>query len=348
MKLFGQNTNLSLKIALISFMFLFLWNNASKNKIEISLENDMVLVPGGKFFMGADHSESYLDEKPVHEVYVDSFLMDKYEVTNYQFREFVNATGYISTAEKIINWDKIRKQLPTKTSKPPDSLLEPGSLIFVSSNYPLPLNDETKWWKWKKGVSWRKPKGENSSIDSILNHPVVHVSWDDAFAYSKWVKKRLPTEAEWERAAKGKRINKIYPWGNESINQLPLKANFWQGHFPYLNSGIDGFMETAPVSSFPPNDYGLYDMSGNVWEWCSDFYNENSYRINKVNGLRINPRGPFEERSPSFASGQKKVLRGGSFLCNDSYCSGYRVSRRMSVSKDTGLSHTGFRCVKDL
>ena len=308
----------------------------------------MVLIPAGEFLMGSDGPHAYGNEQPVHKVYVDSFLIDRFEVTNYQFLQFVNETGYITTAEKKIDWNVLSKQLPLNTPKPHDTILDPGSLIFMKTLSPVPLNDESKWWKWKKGASWRKPNGGDSTIDAIMDHPVVHVSWYDAMAYSKWAKKRLPTEAEWEWAAKGKLNNAIYPWGNQSINQLPLKANFWQGHFPYKNSELDGFNETAPVGSYPPNNYGLYDISGNVWEWCSDFYDENTYNSDYEKGTVENPIGSVISKIEKEYLVAHKVLRGGSYLCNDNYCSGYRVARRMSVSKDTGLRHTGFRCVKDL
>ena len=313
-----------------------------------NIPNNMVLIPGGEYLMGSDKSESYTNEKPVHRVVVSSFFMDKYEVTNQQFLQFVNETGYTTTAEKKINWDEMMSQLRPGTSRPPDSLLEPGSLIFKASSYPIPLNDESSWWEWEKGASWKHPSGKNSSINEIMDHPVVHISWDDAVAYAQWAGKRLPTEAEWEWAARGKKTDAIYPWGNESINETPMKANFWQGHFPYKNTKQDGFHLTAPVGSFISNEYGLFDMSGNVWEWCSDFYHINSYSYDKEKGICINPKGPKTSYDPSEPFAIKKILRGGSFLCNDSYCSGYRVSRRMSSSKDTGLMHTGFRCVKDI
>jgi len=336
-------------ILLTLIVILFFYQNfVLNNKISINdYSQNMVLIPGGKYFMGSSGPEDYSNERPVHKMVVDSFFMDKYEVTNYQFLEFVNQTGYITTAEKIISWDDMKKQLPTNISKLPDSLLEPGSLVFEASKYPIPLNDESRWWKWKKGASWKKPFGNNSSIKNIMDHPVVHISWDDAVAYSEWVGKRLPTEAEWEWAASGGIRDALYPWGNESINKEPMKANFWQGHFPYLNIKKDGFNFTAPIGSYLPNEYGLFDMAGNVWEWCFDYYNEKSYFLDRNEEICINPKGPdkpFDSNEP-FAI--KRVLRGGSFLCNDSYCSGYRVTRRMSSSQDTGLSHTGFRCVKD-
>ena len=337
---------------IIGFLLIsFIVYNFETTSNSLPLENiplNMVLIPGGKYLMGSDKSGAYLNEKPVHQVIISPFFMDKYEVTNQQFLQFVNETGYVTTAEKQINWPDMVSYLPPNTPKPPDSLLKPGSLVFNKSEYPIPTDDESKWWIWKTGASWKYPFGENSSIKDILDHPVVHISWDDADAYAQWAGKRLPTEAEWEWAARGNKKNATYPWGNESINKEPFKANFWQGHFPYHNTKQDGYYFTAPVGSFPSNDYGLFDMAGNVWEWCSDFYQFNSYSLDKEKGICKNPKGPKTSYDPSEPYAVKKVIRGGSFLCNDSYCSGYRVSRRMSSSKDTGLSHTGFRCVKDI
>ncbi len=342
--------NIRYLVILVILIIAVLWYKPiSETEAGIKVfDQHMVLIAGGKYFMGSNKPEAYANEQPVHEVFVDSFYMDAYEVTNHQFQQFVNETGYVTTAEELIIWDEMRKQLPTHIPKPPDSLLEPGSLVFQASTKPIPLNDESIWWKWVRGASWKHPNGQNSSIENIMDHPVVHVSWDDAVAYAKWAGKRLPTEAEWEWAARGMKTNALYPWGNESINIEPMKANFWQGHFPYLNTKRDGYSMTAPVGSFKPNEYGLYDMAGNVWEWCSDYYNINSYTVDANSGFCKNPKGPERSYDPTEPFAVKKVLRGGSFLCNDSYCSGYRVSRRMSSSKDTGLSHTGFRCVKDI
>ena len=314
-----------------------------------SYDHEMILIPSTKFLMGSDNHDSYSDERPVHVVYVDSFLIDKYEVTNLEFSRFVDETGYLTTAERMINWEEMRKQLDPNIPRPPDSLLGPGSMIFIPTEYPIPLTDESRWWKWEKDVSWKNPYGDGSSINEIMSHPVVHVSWDDAVAYSIWAKKRLPTEAEWELASRGGRAEQKYPWGNESINNGIMRANFWQGHFPYKNTLKDGYSRTSPVGSFEPNDYGIYDMAGNVWEWCSDYYNENTYIVDKSRGEVKNPKGPNQKLIQVKKQSMKmRVLRGGSFLCNDSYCSGYRVSRRMSSSQDSGLSHTGFRCVRDI
>lgn len=306
----------------------------------------MVLVPGGVFDMGGDNNQASEDEYPKHKVQVDPFYMDVTEVTNAQFKKFIDATGYITTAERKPDWEEIKATLPPGTPRPPDSVLVAASLVFHQSNGPVDLNNYNQWWSWVKGASWKHPQGPGSSIEGKENYPVVHVSWDDAQAYCKWAGKRLPTEAEWEFAARGGLIDNIYPWGNEHINQGVPKANSWEGKFPYLNEKKDGYITAAPVKSFAANGYGLYDMAGNVWEWCSDWYHHDYYR--QLEGkLTVNPQGPDKSYDPQEPYNAKRSLRGGSFLCNDSYCSGYRVARRMKSSPDTGLEHTGFRCVRD-
>ncbi|HRX94936.1 MAG TPA: formylglycine-generating enzyme family protein [Chitinophagaceae bacterium] len=306
----------------------------------------MVYIPGGVFEMGGDNEQADPDEFPKHTVQVDPFYMDITEVTNAQFREFVNATGYITTAEKKPDWEELKKTVPPGTPKPPDSVLVAASLVFRASNGPVNLNDYSQWWSWVKGADWKHPQGPDSNIDGKDNYPVVQVSWDDAIAYCKWAGKRLPTEAEWEFAARGGLINNIYPWGNEHVNTGKPKANSWEGKFPYLNEEKDGHFRAAPAKSYAPNGYGLFDMAGNVWEWCSDWYDYNYYK--ELSGeTTVNPKGPSKSYDPQDPYAQKRSLRGGSFLCNDAYCSGYRVARRMKSSPDTGLEHTGFRCVKD-
>jgi len=244
------------------------------------------------------------------------FWMDETEVTNAQFSKFVAATKYVTTAERVPKWEDLQKQLPPGTPKPPDSVFVAASLVFHAPTKPVNVNNPGAWWVWTKAASWKHPQGPKSSLKGIERQPVVHVSWEDAVAYSNWAGKRLPTAAEWEKAAHGGKSDSKFPWGNEDIDQDKVKANTWQGDFPYNNTNRDGFYRAAPVGSFPANDYGVYDLAGNVWEWCAD-----------------------DEHG-------EKVVKGGSFLCNASYCEGYRIDKKMTSSADTGLEHTGFRCVK--
>lgn len=307
----------------------------------------MVRIEGGSFSMGADSEQASADEYPKHIVTVKGFWMDATEVTNLQFAEFVKSTGYITTAERKPDWEEIKKNLPAGVPKPDDSLLVAASLVFHMPQHTVSRGKYDEWWSWKKGADWRHPEGPESNLDGRENYPVVHISWDDAEAYCKWAGKRLPTEAEWEWAARGGFKDSIYPWGNEWIEDIKPKANSWQGNFPYSNSAWDGFVKAAPVKSFPPNRYGLYDMAGNVWEWCSDFYHFGYYAELHKQGAAENPTGPKSSFDPDEPQAVKRVLRGGSFLCNDSYCSGYRVSRRMKSTGDSSMEHVGFRCVKD-
>ena len=309
----------------------------------------MVLIPGGVLNMGGDNDQADEDEYPKHEVEIPSFFMDLHEVTNAQFAQFVEATGYQTVAEKDIDWEEMKKQLPPDVPKPPDSLLKAGSLVFHSTDQPVPLDNPGRWWQWTIEANWQQPKGPGSDLKGLDQHPVVHIAWEDAVAFAEWAGKRLPTEAEWEWAARGGQKDLIYPWGNDDVNDNPQLANYWQGMFPYENKEYDGFYETAPVKSFPPNPYGLYDMAGNVWEWCTDWYRHDYYGTTRQDeALPINPRGPNNSFDPYEPTIPKRVIRGGSFLCNDSYCSGYRVARRMKASPDSGFNHTGFRCVKDV
>jgi sulfatase modifying factor 1 len=305
----------------------------------------MVWIKPGTFMMGGDNKQAAPDEYPKHKVSVNGFWMDATEVTNAQFAKFVIATGYITTAERKPDWNELKKQLPPGTPKPDDSVLVAASLVFDPPNHAVPLNDYSQWWTWKKGANWRHPHGPGSSIKGKEHYPVVHISWYDAVAYCKWARKRLPTEAEWEWAARGGLQNKIYPWGDEPVDVGKVKANTWQGHFPDRNTLRDKFYGLAPVAAFAPNAYGLYDMAGNAWEWCADYYHTDYYQT--IAKGAVNPKGPANSYDPDEPYAKKRVIRGGSFLCNDNYCSGYRVARRMKSTEDSGMEHVGFRCIKD-
>ena len=293
-------------------------------------------------------SQPRQDEFPQAQVEVSSFWMDETEVTNKQFSAFINATGYITTAEKSIPLEEIMAQLPPGTPPPDSEQLAPASLVFVSPpERPGGQYGVQDWWEIRKGASWRHPEGAGSDLKGREDHPVVHISWYDAMAYAKWAGKRLPTEAEWEYAAIGGKQGSIFPWGSHYDETQP-KANFWQGNFPVVNEVTDGFDRLAPVQSFAPNGYGLYDMAGNVWEWCSDWYHAAYYQCLNETANTKDPQGPAVSYDPYMPAGSQKIVRGGSFLCNDSYCAGYRVAARMKSSPDTGLEHTGFRCVRDI
>jgi formylglycine-generating enzyme required for sulfatase activity len=322
-------------------------NNQSNNKgISSTGKHDgMVWIAAGTFMMGGDNDQARADEYPRHQVQLNGFFMDETEVTNEQFSNFVNATGYITTAEKNVDWEELKKQLPENTAKPDSEMLKAASLIFVQTPDPVNLSDYSQWWQWKHGANWKHPHGPESDIIGKEKFPVVQVSWDDATAYCKWAGKRLPTEAEWEYAVRGGMKNTIYSWGNSPIDSLGYRCNYWQGSFPNSNEKLDGFYGAAPVKSFSPNKYGLYDMSGNVWEWCNDLYNNSYYKDFEKVKIALNPNGPKKSYDPDEPLVSKRVMRGGSFLCNESYCSGYRNSSRMKSSQDTGMEHVGFRCV---
>lgn len=273
--------------------------------------------------------------------------MDVTEVTNDQFAAFVAATNYVTLAQRKVDWQELKKQCPPGTPEPSPEMLEPGALVFSPTEGPVNLRDFSQWWRWTTGADWRHPGGPATSIDGKGNWPVVQVCHEDAVAYAKWANKRLPTEAEWEFAARGGLESKQNCWGDEPVDAK--RCNFWQGDFPWRNSAEDRFERSAPVKSYPPNGYGLYDTAGNVWEWCADRYRPDTYARRAATGtISENPKGPDTSFDPNLPeSSEVRVQRGGSFLCNDAYCASYRPSARMPCSADTALEHVGFRCVKD-
>lgn len=307
----------------------------------------MVWIPGGIYTVGSEDKHAKKTEGPSHEVEVDGFWMDETEVTNAQFRKFVEATGYVTIAERPVDWEEIKVQLPPGTPKPADSLLQPGSLVF-QPNPAANLYDISQWWAWVNGANWRHPYGPDSDIEGKDDYPVVHIAYADAVAYADWAGKRLPTEAEWEVASRGGEVARPFAWGNELSPMGEYQANYFQGTFPNGNSALDGFEKSAPVKSYQPNEYGLYDMIGNVWEWTSDWYRPDTHIKNKQAGLKgcINPNGPSQSFDPQEPLVPKRVTKGGSFLCSEQYCSNYRPSARMATAYDSGQEHLGFRCVK--
>jgi formylglycine-generating enzyme len=291
----------------------------------------MVWIPPGTFWQGSKESP---DAQPIHEVAVDGFWMDRTEVTNAQFAAFVRATGYVTVAERAPD----PKQYP---GAPPE-LLVPGSIVFTPHAGPADLNRPLSWWRYQPGADWRRPEGPGSSIDGRTDYPVVQVCWEDAAAYARWAGKRLPTEAEWEYAARGGLDRKRYAWGDELRPEARWQANIWQGRFPSKNTEEDGYAATAPVGAFPPNGFGLHEMAGNVWEWCADWYRPDAYSA----APSKNPAGPESSFDPLEPGVAKRVQRGGSFLCSDAYCIRYEVGARGKGAPDSAANHVGFRCVR--
>jgi formylglycine-generating enzyme required for sulfatase activity len=307
----------------------------------------MVWIPGGAFSMGvADQPDmnevgmsAMRDSRPIHRVYVDGFYMDKTDVTNAQFARFVKATGYTTVAERTPRAEDF-------PGAPPENLVA-GSVVFSPPDHPVPLNDHFQWWTYVHGASWRHPLGPKSDLTGKDAYPVVHVAYQDAEAYAKWAGKRLPTEAEWEFAARGGLSGKPFVWGDEFRPNGKWMANTHQGHFPDHDTGEDGAAGLMPVAQFPANPYGLYDMAGNAWQWTSDWYREDYYAtLVAAGGMARNPPGPASSFDPSEPGQAKKVHRGGSFLCTDQYCSRYVVGTRGKGEVSTGTNHLSFRCVK--
>ncbi len=305
----------------------------------------MVWIPGGEFSMGSDDPTSSLcggndampDARPVHRVAVDGFWMDKTEVTNAQFAEFAVATGYVTIAERPPN----KEDFPALAQKD----LVAGSLVFSPPTGPVPLTDYSQWWTYRRDASWRHPEGTGSDIRGRENYPVVHIAYPDAVAYARWAGKRLPTEAEWEFAARGGLSGQLYAWGDDLQPGGKWLANIFEGAFPVKDTGEDGFKGIAPVAQYPPNRYGLYDIAGNVWEWCNDWYRPDTYERDAKLGVVRNPQGPDDSFDPAEPGMKKRVHRGGSFLCTDQYCTRYMVGTRGKGEVETGTNHLGFRCV---
>jgi formylglycine-generating enzyme required for sulfatase activity len=311
--------------------------------------NGMVWIPGGRFSMGAadprgvDSNEVGMhathDGRPIHLVYVDGFWMDATEVTNAQFAEFVNVTGYVTVAERPPRAEDFPGARPEN--------LVAGSVVFSAPDHAVPLDDQLRWWAYVKDASWRHSLGPASDLTGRENHPVVHIAYEDAVAYATWAAKRLPTEAEWEFAARGGLTGQVYPWGNELEQHGKWMANSHQGHFPDQDTGADDFTGSAPVAQFPPNGYGLYDVAGNVWEWTSDWYRPDSYaRLVAAGVIARNPQGPDSSYDPDEPGQQKRVQRGGSFLCTSQFCSRYMVGTRGKGEVSTATNHLGFRTVR--
>jgi sulfatase modifying factor 1 len=306
----------------------------------------MVWLPGGEFSMGAADApdmndvgmKATEDSRPIHRVYVDGFWIDKTDVTNQQFEAFVKATSYVTVAER-------KPRAEDYPGAPPENLVA-GSIVFSPPDHPVPLNDHFQWWSYVHGANWRHPLGPDSDIKGKENYPVVQIAYEDALAYAKWAGKRLPTEAEWEYAARGGLSGKPYVWGEEFRPNGKWMANTHQGTFPVKDTGEDGHIGIAAVAQYPPNGYGLFDMAGNVWQWTSDWYRPDYYQqLAAAGGVARNPQGPDSPFDPAEPTEKKKVHRGGSFLCTDQYCSRYMVGTRGKGEISTGTNHLGFRCV---
>jgi formylglycine-generating enzyme len=306
----------------------------------------MTWIPGGEFSMGAQDPpamdnvgmKATIDSRPIHRTYVDGFYMDKTDVTNGQFAEFVKATDYVTVAE--------RKPRPEDFPGAPPENLVAGGVVFSPPDHAVPLNNHVNWWNYIYGASWQRPLGPRSDIKSKENYPVVQIAYEDAVAYAAWAGKRLPTEAEWEFAARGGLAGKPFLWGDDFRPNGKWMANTHQGRFPVTDAGDDGHAGIAPVEQYPANGYGLYDMAGNVWQWTSDWYRPDYYQqLAAVGGVARNPQGPASSYDPSEPMAQKKVQRGGSFLCTEQYCSRYLVGTRGKGEVSTGTNHLGFRCV---
>ena len=329
---------------------LALWNPAAAPAAAGKPPEGMVWIPGGEFLMGTDDPtkrvcdgtghESMNDARPIHRVAVDGFWMDVTEVTNEQYTRFVDATHYVTVAE--------RKPSSADFPGVPAEALVAGSIVFTAPSAPVPLDDFLAWWRYEAGTNWQHPQGPKSDIKGREKFPVVHIAYSDALAFAKWAGKRIPTEAEWEFAARGGLSSQPFVWGADVKPGGKWMANIFEGHFPDKDTGVDGFSGLAPVAQFPPNGYGLYDVAGNVWELCADWYRPDYYQtLAAAGGEAKNPQGPSDSFDPAEPGVPKRVHRGGSFLCSDEYCTRYMVGTRGKGEPDSAANHIGFRCVKD-
>ena len=305
-------------------------------------ETNAVRVAGGTFQMGSD--EHYPEEAPAHPVTVDGFTIDRFQVTNRQYAAFVAATAYVTVAERPLD--------PADFPGAPPENLVPGSLVFTPTRGPVDLRHLSQWWTWTPGASWQHPEGPGSGVDDRLDHPVVQVAFEDAQAYATWAGAALPTEAQWEYAARGGLDGAAFTWGDEPRPGGQIMANTWDGlDFPWRSTGESGWLRTAPVGSFPANGFGLHDMAGNVWEWTADWWTEqHPPPAEHACCVPANPRGgelegSYDQRQRQFAI-PRKVIKGGSHLCADTYCLRYRPAARRPQMIDTGMSHVGFRCIR--
>ncbi len=323
----------------------FLPTRADASAAPSAVPDGMVWISGGEFSMGSadptlgGHCHEPMDDaRPIHRVYVSGFFIDQTEVTNANFARFAKATGYVTLAE--------RKPTAQELPGVPEQNRIPGSSVFTPTAAAVPLDQPLAWWRYVAGASWKHPEGPGSNLDGREQHPVVHVAYQDAIAYARWAGKDLPTEAEWEFAARGGQTGKLYPWGDQLKPGGQFVANIFQGQFPVANTALDGFVGSAPVGSFPPNPYGLYDMAGNAWEWTRDWYRVDTYAQDAKLGVVRDPVGPDSSVDPSEPGTVKRVQRGGSFLCTDEYCTRYMVGTRGKGEANSPAGHVGFRCVK--
>ncbi len=315
----------------------------------------MVWVPSGEFLMGSDHKLAKPNERPSHKVDVNGFWMDRTHVTNADFKRFIDATHYVTTAERKPEWETLKVQVPPGTPRPPESAMVAGAMVFVGTNAPVSLDDYSQWWRFEPGANWKHPQGPGSNIDGKDDHPVVQVSYEDVVAYAKWAGKRLPTEAEWEFAARGGLEQATYAWGDEFKPGGKPMANTWDTEvrpFPVVSAKAGGAIGTSPVKTFPANGYGLYDMTGNAWQWVGDWYRADYFQQQAGHGTGAidNPQGPANSYDPDDrgvpVDAPKRVTRGGSFLCNVTYCLSYRPSARRGNDPFNPMSHIGFRLVE--